>query len=412
MRKIGNKLRTKRQRLRKTQRKYKKQNRRTGRKQNRRTKRAMRGGLNANGGKVMVLIIDPQNDFSDNMDPVAPLQVPGAVEDYKRICTFITKNTTLENDKIDEIHVSLDTHTLNHIGHAGFWRGIDDKNLHPSPMTIMRYEDGKIIGKNGSDEKEFIPVNPALSKYAVNYIESFTSSNNEPPFNFPLENRHQQLALIWPTHCIEGTPGHEVHAQLKSCLDKPEIAPKVHYHIKGQNNLAEMYSIFSASKTPNSNDIFAEATDGIFKENMYVDGEKVKLHDLTMGSPSYDDVKLEVNLHTEFNKAFADHLIGDFNNPNTIYVCGEAKSHCVRSSLKDLRQYVLDKYLTAVQRTKILDNIIVLDDCTSPVTGFEFLGNLGELLDEVAVVNKGGEVLAKGPTDVKSRAMKSTDITL
>lgn len=55
-------------------------------------------------GKVMVLIIDPQNSFTD-LPERGSLAVDGASKDYERLIKML--DALQEN--IDEIHVSLDT---------------------------------------------------------------------------------------------------------------------------------------------------------------------------------------------------------------------------------------------------------------------------------------------------------------
>lgn len=354
MRKIGNKLRTKRQRLRKTQRKYKKQNRRTGRKQNRRTKRAMRGGVNADGSKVVVLIIDPQNDFSDNMVPAAPLQVAGAEQDYANICDFINRNP-----KIDEIHVSLDTHTPNHIGHKGFWVDFayerdkpespeNPKNPPPPFTTLTLDKDNKITGSN---EKHYKPANDRFDAYAIDYIRDFTPNSVG---KYPPNNRHQKDAYVWPTHCLEGDPGHKIHKKIGECLKNTKIPVK--YHIKGQNNLAEMYSIFSASRP------FVASNYDFRNDELYGGGKNSDFSNpnLANGKPTYEEAIKEINLETGLNDKLMAALLGPIDNPNTVYVCGEAKTHCVKSSLIDLINY-------QKSRTGNAKNIVLIKDCSSPI---------------------------------------------
>jgi nicotinamidase-related amidase len=74
---------------------------------------------------VMVLIIDPQNDFHSNN----ALAVPGAVEDSIRIQDMINQ----EQMRIDRIVVTLDSHHRNHIAHACFWKS--DKPVHEVDNT-------------------------------------------------------------------------------------------------------------------------------------------------------------------------------------------------------------------------------------------------------------------------------------
>lgn len=57
--------------------------------------------------KIILLIIDPQNDFYDHTrKPAATLPVPGSMVDAMNIRNMILNNM----DAIDEIYVTLDTH--------------------------------------------------------------------------------------------------------------------------------------------------------------------------------------------------------------------------------------------------------------------------------------------------------------
>ena len=64
--------------------------------------------------KVHLLIIDPQRDFCDSD---GALSVPGADKDIKRLSNMIER---LEN-KILNIHCTLDNHHLFDISHPIFW---------------------------------------------------------------------------------------------------------------------------------------------------------------------------------------------------------------------------------------------------------------------------------------------------
>jgi nicotinamidase-related amidase len=355
MRKIGNKLRTKRQRLRKTNRKYKKQNRRTGRKQNRRTKRVMRGG---NYGKTILLIIDPQNGFSPDDDSYkgAKLPVPGALKDYKNIIDFINTNSS----KINEIHVSLDTHTPNHIGNPGFWLHSDNSELDTNDtFSILSLNGDKIMGNTvipgrpnsfGGEAREYIPKNLKMLGYVKDYINFFSTPGN----------KHGLSAFIWDTHCIERTPDHEIHSDLQEVLNADNIKSKVKYHIKGQNNMTEMYSIFSAEKPFGD----AQQTEyGITSDEIY-GGEQIQDYApyLVSGVDSYEDTLKYQNLDTTLNENFMQYLLGTTSSRNLVLVCGEAKTHCVKSSTLDLLEY-------QAGRNQKCGNIVLLQDCTSPIPG-------------------------------------------
>ena len=70
--------------------------------------------------KVELLIIDPQVDFCD--PKVGALYVPGAEHDMNRLAAMIRRL----NNKIDDIHVTLDSHHLIHIAHPIFWKDSGD----------------------------------------------------------------------------------------------------------------------------------------------------------------------------------------------------------------------------------------------------------------------------------------------
>ena len=192
--------------------------------------------------KVIVLIIDPQKSFTD-LPEGGSLAVDGANSDYENIIKMLEA----VRDKIDEIHVSLDTHTLNHIGHPGFWKQTDGTGI---PNSIFRLsidkETNKITGTSIIDNSiiTVTPKNPNLNEYVYEYLQWFNTE----------ANTHGQSCFIWFDHCIEGTDGHKVAKILQDKLT--DLGNKVKYHIKGQNNLAEMYSIFKAEYPVEENKVY------------------------------------------------------------------------------------------------------------------------------------------------------------
>ena len=83
--------------------------------------------------KVHGLIIDPQQDFCD--PATGALYVPGAEDDMVRLATLIHRF----GDRIDRIHVTLDSHHYVHIAHPIWW--IDAAGRHPEPFTIISASD-------------------------------------------------------------------------------------------------------------------------------------------------------------------------------------------------------------------------------------------------------------------------------
>ncbi len=83
--------------------------------------------------RTILIIIDGQNCFMQL--PNAPLPVVGSIEDMTRLIRFIQLNAK----DIEEIILSLDTHTPDHISHPERW--VDADGNHPAPFTVITYEE-------------------------------------------------------------------------------------------------------------------------------------------------------------------------------------------------------------------------------------------------------------------------------
>jgi len=125
---------------------------------------------------------------------------------------------------------------------------------------------------------------------------------------------------IWPPHCIIGSLGATIMPVLHEALKSWEIDrfSTVNIFTKGENIWTEHYSAIKAEV------------------------------------PDPFDPK------TEINKTLIDAL----QHADFIVVAGEALSHCVANTIKDIADTLGDKYLS---------RIVLLDDATSPVKGFENL---------------------------------------
>lgn len=268
-----------------------------------------------------LLIIDPQNDFHEGGN----LAVMGAKADSERIIDLITAKPPAA------IYVSLDTHTPTHIGHQGFWT--------PEPPfgTVFRVEGGKIMGKapDGTDAV-YNPVDAdkyqGLRDWVVEYVTTLTDPATKA--NKLANNTYKGDPLIWPTHCIEDTEGHEVYGPLMTALNAASAAGiPVHYFIKGQNEAAEMYSIFKA-EMPAPMPLY-RGVKGI------KDGGEVPVTDSKVNVD-------HANLKTDFNQELFDKLRAE---GKPIVVCGEALSHCVNWSTRDLNEAM--KALPAAEQLPI-----------------------------------------------------------
>ena len=138
-----------------------------------------------------------------------------------------------------------------------------------------------------------------------------------------LEANGQFQHFIWPPHCLIGSRGAALHDTLFDALtywtqqrDRDYVAVQ-----KGLYPLTEHFGIFQAQ----------------------------------VPDPAVPD--------TQLNTA----LIADLDRFNTIYLMGEAKSHCVANSLKQLLDFA----------PGLVPKLVLVTDCTSDVTG------LGHLADPI-----------------------------
>lgn len=130
-----------------------------------------------------------------------------------------------------------------------------------------------------------------------------------------LEKTDKEL-IIWPYHCILGTYGHNIEPNLENMLSYFSLVTKkkVDKIVKGLNPLSEMYGIFKEEYCPNDKNI----------------------------SPI---------------------LAKSYGKYKNIIIAGEAKSHCVLESVKQMCElYKYDSFNS---------NIYILEDCMSSIEGFE-----------------------------------------
>lgn len=243
---------------------------------------------------VHLLVIDPQNDFCDI--PGAALPVPGANADMQRLASLITRL----GSKLDDIHVTLDSHNPVDIAHPSWWT--NDQGAAPAPFTMISAADVK----NGVWRTR----NPRAQVHSLNYVES-------------LERNNRYKLIIWPEHCLIGSWGHNVHADVFSALTAWARSKQavVDFVTKGSNPTTEHYSAVQA-EVPDAND------------------------------PS-----TMLNLNSG--------LIPALKSADIVLIAGEALSHCVASTVRDIADNFGE------------DNIkkmVLLEDCSSSVTGFEANG--------------------------------------
>jgi len=202
---------------------------------------------------------------------------------------------------IDQIVITLDTHHRLHIAHGAFWTNADGES--PPPFTLVSKED--------VEAGTWKPRDDTLVDYVVDYIGKLEASGK-----FKL--------CVWPEHCIIGSRGHAVTAPiLKAANDWSVMHMKnIQYVHKGQNNLTEMYSALSA------------------------------------------EVPLDSDTDTQYNTALQQSLL-PASDKDVLLVCGQALSHCVNYTLRDVVKN---------QPKEVTARVHLLKDCCSSVPGFEASG--------------------------------------
>ena len=243
--------------------------------------------------KVDLLIIDPQNDFCD---PKGSLFVPGADQDIARLSKMLKR----VSPRLNNIHVTLDTHHYFDIAHPIFW--VDANGKHPGDydFTVITLEDVK--------KGKWRATVPWMQDRATKYVETLAKSG-------------RYLLCVWPPHCLIGSWGTQVVPELWNNLtawEKDSIA-FVDYVTKGSNFWTEHYSAVQAD-VPDPSD------------------------------PS-----------TQLNTA----LINMLKEVDVIGISGEALSHCVANTVRDIANNFGE------------DNIkkfVLITDTCSNVGSFEKLG--------------------------------------
>lgn len=131
-----------------------------------------------------------------------------------------------------------------------------------------------------------------------------------------LERLGKKQLLIWPYHCIEGTHGAALESQFSNMVHFHSVIRQSNIQkiVKGQDPLSEMYGI----------------------------------------------IKPEYATTDSTNYAFLHSLLAY----DKIVIAGEAKSHCVLESVRQIVEYYDDKH-------ELPSKIYLLDDCMSPIHGFE-----------------------------------------
>lgn len=133
-----------------------------------------------------------------------------------------------------------------------------------------------------------------------------------------LERQGRYTHMIWPEHCKIGDWGNNIHDDLRSACNNWETGSlkPINFVVKGSNPWTEHYSA-----------MMAEVPD-----------------------PADPD--------SQFNRS----LFASLRAADRIYIAGEAGSHCVKATTEHLIEH---------WSAKELAKLALVEDCISPVSGFE-----------------------------------------
>jgi len=272
---------------------------------------------------IQLLIVDPQNDFcvaDDGKGHKGTLVVPGALEDMGRVATMIRRI----GSKLDDIHVTLDSHQTVGIERPRWWVRCSDRS-HPAPFTILGvHPDGKRIVKFTADASGLHPTDEEYTTYIPSMLHQ-GGPTGKGAFGYlqALAAKGRYPHVVWTEHCIVGSWGWSIVEELASALHDWEwdVFGRVDYVTKGNNPWTEHFSGVQAEV------------------------------------PDPSDPSTQVNTG----------LITTLTTADIIVVAGEALSHCVASTGRDVAAAFADPLY--------IEKMVLLTDASSNVGGFDFLGD-------------------------------------
>jgi nicotinamidase-related amidase len=245
---------------------------------------------------TQLLIIDAQNDFCDYSTEayVPALPVPGAYQDCLRLAQLINQ----AGSAIGGIVATLDTHHMIDLAHNTSWR--TEHDVAPPPFSLVT--DADFIA--GRYRLAAAQTSPEQNDYVLNYLKQL--------------EQMQRPFILWPPHCLIGTPGHNLNAELTQALSDWETrtCKPVTVVQKGENIWTESFSALKAV------------------------------------IPDPADQATQLNLAVLEMLARSDRLL----------IVGQASSHCVKETISDILQF---------GAAELKHKLVILTDCMSPVSGFE-----------------------------------------
>jgi nicotinamidase/pyrazinamidase len=245
---------------------------------------------------VQLVVIDPQIDFMDY--PESALAVPGAGDDMIRLAAMVDRL----GRRLDDVHVTLDSHHYVDVGHPTMWLGADGITP-PPPFTPILADD--ILNRIWTPRFENVRVPDLGGDTVREYMIRYASQ---------LEEQGSHVLMVWAIHCLIGSPGHAVQADLRDALNRwaKDNFANINFVTKGTNPWTEHYGALQA-EVPMPND------------------------------PS-------TGLNTR--------LLETLEMADMVAIAGEALTHCLRATVSQIVDNI---------DPKLVRKIHLLTDCTSPI---------------------------------------------
>ena len=252
---------------------------------------------------TQLLIIDPQNDFCDvpaGYRPVDPLTGAVVAPALPVAGAHADMQRTAAFIRAAGSRLDEITITLDSHHHVDIAHPTFWQQADTSAVTPFTTITAAQVRAG-----EFRPRDPAALARTLAYLDE-------------LESRGRYTLMVWPVHCEIGTWGHGVHADVRAAYNQWEETHLrgVRKVTKGENPWTEHYSAIQAE--------VPDATDP----------------------------------HTEMNTA----LLAELDASTTLFIAGEASSHCVRATTE---------HIVANLPGGRPGRVVLLTDCMSPVGGFE-----------------------------------------
>lgn len=280
--------------------------------------------------RTEILIIDPQNDFCVKDDGHGN-KGQLYVPGGEDDCKRMASMISKHKTRIHDIHITMDSHHLLDIAHPLMWK--NDSGNHPNPFTVITEYDRHSGMFNGVEVLN--GMNPVRLK-----TNNPKSMDRAIAYVQALKANNRYDLCIWPPHCLIGTWGHNIESNLLASIHE-----------------WEMQYAFADIVTKGSN----------------------------MWTEHYSAVKADVPDDNDETTQLNTRLIETIKQADRIIVGGEASSHCWLFTMKDIADNFGDSSL---------QKFVLLEDGTSPVTGFESVAEAGfkELVDRGMQVAKTTDV--------------------